>query len=143
MFLVHLRTITNLSPNKQSYSCFHFKGKRKNTPIFSCSLFHFPHFQRQKFFPSCIRFVMIFLQTSQAAKFHRRIYILALDLHHNHFCIFFMFRISHRDTLGFLYSCHLSFCENFSPLLCESFICIGMAWFFKLDLFFIILSLQS
>ncbi|CAL9023922.1 unnamed protein product, partial [Prunus brigantina] len=65
-----------------------------------------------------------------AAAAQRRIFtcISASDLHHHLFCNFFMFGISCRDSLGSLCSLHLSFCESFSSLLCESFIFCNLSW---------------
>ena len=87
----------------------------------------------KKISPICLHFLMILLHPSQAATYRRRIsiFISVLDLHHHHFCGFFTFRISYRDSLGFICSFHFSFCESFSPLFCEGFIYITMAWFFQ------------
>ncbi|CAL8999600.1 unnamed protein product [Prunus brigantina] len=39
-----------------------------------------------------------------------------------------MFGISCRDSLGLLCSFHISFCEIFSSLICESFIFCNLSW---------------
>ncbi|CAL9002072.1 unnamed protein product [Prunus brigantina] len=76
---------------------------------------------------------MIFLHSSQADVSRCRIStcISVSNLYHHSFCYFFMFGISRINSLGFLCSFYLSFCESFLPFLCESFICIVMAWFFQ------------
>lgn len=51
-------------------------------------------------------------------------------------CGFFMFRISHIDSLGFMCSFYISFCDSFPPLFCKGFIYITMAWFFQSLFFF-------